>query len=45
VTHKAPRNDANTRGIQQFNRLLFSSRALEPVIVPLRDGVAIARKR
>jgi len=37
--------DANTRGIQQFNRLIYSSRQLFPVIVPLRDGLAICRKR
>jgi len=37
--------DPYTRGIQQFNRLIYSSRHLLPVIVPLRDGVAICRKR
>lgn len=41
----AAHDDANTRGIQAFNRLLFASRALEPVIIPLRDGVAVARKK
>lgn len=40
-----PARDPYTRGIQQFNRLLYSSRQLFPVIVPLRDGVAICRKR
>jgi len=40
-----PARDANTRGIQQFNRLIYSSRQLFPVIVPLRDGLAICRKR
>ena len=40
-----PARDAQTRGIQQFNRLIYSSRQLFPVIVPLRDGVAICRKR
>lgn len=45
VAQPANRADANTGGIQQFNRLLFSARKLEPVIVPFRDGVAIARKR
>jgi len=40
-----PARDAYTRGIQQFNRLIYSSRQLFPVIVPLRDGVAICRKR
>ena len=43
VARKA--TDRATRGIQQFNRLLYSSKELFPVIVPLRDGVAICRKR
>jgi len=36
--------DANTRGIQKFNRQIYSSNELFPVIVPLRDGVAVCRK-
>jgi caffeoyl-CoA O-methyltransferase len=36
--------DANTRGIQQFNRMVYSSKELFPVIIPLRDGVAVCRK-
>ncbi len=43
VTRKAA--DRATQGIQQFNRLIYSSRELLPVIVPLRDGVAVCRKR
>lgn len=43
VTRKA--TDRATRGIQTFNRLIYSSKELFPVIVPLRDGVAICRKR
>ncbi len=43
VARKA--TDRATRGIQQFNHLLYSSKELFPVIVPLRDGVAICRKR
>ena len=43
VARKA--TDRATRGVQQFNRLLYSSKELFPVIVPLRDGVAICRKR
>jgi predicted O-methyltransferase YrrM len=42
VTRKA--RDADTRGIQQFNRLAYASRELFPVILPLRDGVAVCRK-
>jgi len=41
---RTPRDSA-TRGIQQFNRLAYSSPELSPVILPLRDGVAVCRKR
>jgi predicted O-methyltransferase YrrM len=44
AARKASRSDADTRGIQRFNRLVYSSKALYPVIVPLRDGVLVARK-
>lgn len=40
-----PATRASTRAIQRFNRLIYSSRKLFPVIVPLRDGVAVCRKR
>ena len=33
------------RGIQAFNKRLMSHEQLESVIIPLRDGVAICRKR
>ncbi len=36
--------DATTEGIREFNRRLFGRRDFRSVIVPLRDGVAIARK-
>lgn len=36
--------DGDTEGIREFNRRLFARRDFESVIVPLRDGVAIARK-
>ena len=36
--------DANTRGIQEFNRLVYSSKELFPVLIPLRDGVTVCRK-
>ena len=42
VARKA--TDQATRGIQEFNRLIYSSRELLPVIIPLRDGVAVCRK-
>jgi predicted O-methyltransferase YrrM len=34
-----------TRTIQKFNRMIYASKELLPVIVPLRDGVTICRKR
>jgi caffeoyl-CoA O-methyltransferase len=36
--------DAATEGIRAFNRMLFSLQEFRSVIVPLRDGVAIARR-
>jgi predicted O-methyltransferase YrrM len=39
-----PAKDANTRGIQKFNKQIYSLNELFPVIVPLRDGVAVCRK-
>lgn len=36
--------DRPTEGIRQFNRRLFSLQEFRSVIVPLRDGVAIARR-
>jgi predicted O-methyltransferase YrrM len=37
--------DKATEGIREFNRRLFARDDFTSVIVPLRDGVAIARKR
>ena len=37
-------DDPATRGIRDFNRALFAKKDFTSVIVPLRDGVAIARK-
>ncbi len=36
--------DRNTRAVQRFNQLIYSSHELFPVIIPLRDGVAVCRK-
>jgi predicted O-methyltransferase YrrM len=47
VAHPAEKNErsASTRAIQEFNRLLYSSKELFPTILPLRDGVAVALKQ
>lgn len=44
VARKAARSDSFTRSIKEFNRQIYASKKLFPVIVPLRDGVAICRK-
>jgi caffeoyl-CoA O-methyltransferase len=45
VARPAKPNDRNTRAIQQFNKLCYASPDLFPVLVPLRDGVLVCRKR
>jgi predicted O-methyltransferase YrrM len=37
-------DDKYTRGVQEFNRLVYASKELFPVLLPLRDGVTVARK-
>jgi predicted O-methyltransferase YrrM len=37
-------DDVHTRGIQEFNRLVYKSKELFPVLLPLRDGFTICRK-
>ena len=44
VAQPAALDDKNTRGVQEFNRLVYSSKDLFPVLVPLRDGVTVCRK-
>lgn len=39
-----PARDTATRAVQRFNHLVYSSKRLFPVLVPLRDGVTICRK-
>jgi predicted O-methyltransferase YrrM len=36
--------DTSSRSIRNFNRMIYTSRDLFPVIVPLRDGVAVCLK-
>jgi caffeoyl-CoA O-methyltransferase len=38
-------DDIQTQGIQEFNRLVYSSKELYPVLIPLRDGVTVCRKQ
>jgi predicted O-methyltransferase YrrM len=41
----AATGDIHTRGVQELNRLAFSSNDLFSVLIPLRDGVTVSRKR
>ena len=45
VTEEARQSDAQTRGVQAFNDLVASDRRVEKVILPLRDGLTIIRKK
>ncbi len=40
----APPDDIQTLGVQEFNRLVYASKELYPVLIPLRDGVTVSRK-
>jgi predicted O-methyltransferase YrrM len=40
-----PKNsEPTTKAIREFNRLLYGAKELFTSIIPLRDGVAVARK-
>jgi predicted O-methyltransferase YrrM len=45
VAREARPSDRNARAIQEFNRLAYASKDLYPVLIPLRDGVLVCRKR
>jgi predicted O-methyltransferase YrrM len=38
-------DDADTLGVQEFNRLVASAKDLYTVLLPLRDGVTVCQKR
>jgi caffeoyl-CoA O-methyltransferase len=44
VARPAGADDRNTQSIQQFNRLVYETKELYPVLIPLRDGVTVCRK-
>jgi len=37
-------DDVDTQGVQEFNRLVYASKGLYTVLIPLRDGVTVCRK-
>jgi predicted O-methyltransferase YrrM len=45
ITEEARATDLQTRGLQEFNDLVASDPRVEKVILPLRDGLSIIRKR
>jgi caffeoyl-CoA O-methyltransferase len=44
AARKAKAADADTRGVQELNRVVFESKELFSVLIPLRDGVTVCRK-
>ena len=44
-TEEARASDLHTRGLQEFNDLVANDPRVEKVILPLRDGLSIIRKR
>jgi len=44
VARPVRRGDAETRAIQEFNRLIYGSPRLLTTLVPLRDGFAVCEK-
>ncbi len=44
VARPAAANDADTRAIQKFNRMIYKSPELMTTMVPLRDGLAVCLK-
>lgn len=44
VAKRIRAGDAATRGILAFNRAVYSSKQLFPILLPLRDGVLVAQK-
>ena len=44
AARKVEAGDADTQGVQELNRLVFDSKELFSVLIPLRDGVTVCRK-
>lgn len=45
VLEEVKNDDHQTRGIQEFNELIKNDSRVEKVILPLRDGMTVIRKR
>lgn len=44
VARAAAADDADTRGVQKFNRMIYQSPEVMTTLVPLRDGMAVCLK-
>jgi predicted O-methyltransferase YrrM len=44
AARRAAEDDHDTKGVQEFNRLVYASKELNPILIPLRDGVTVCRK-
>jgi len=44
AARRAAADDADTRGVQELNRMVHRSKQLFSVLIPLRDGVTVCRK-
>jgi predicted O-methyltransferase YrrM len=44
AAREAAADDADTRGVQELNRMVHESKELFSVLIPLRDGVTVCRK-
>ena len=44
AAREAEASDQYTLGVQEFNRLVYASKEVYPVLLPLRDGVTVCRK-
>jgi predicted O-methyltransferase YrrM len=45
VVEELRKNDAQTKGIMDFNHRIAADNNVEKVIIPLRDGLTIIRKK
>ncbi len=44
VVEQSSKNDEETKGIIEYNRMVMADKRVENVLVPIRDGIMIARK-
>ena len=45
VLNKISQNDISTKAIVEYNKLLNNKLEMDSVILPIRDGITISRKR